>query len=87
MAIVLTATAPSRELYDQVSGKIGAEIAPGLIVHTASEVDGVVRIVDIWESADHAMAFARDRLGPAIAAVGADMNPPEITEVFDLQRP
>ncbi|MDQ1697192.1 MAG: hypothetical protein QOJ03_2545 [Frankiaceae bacterium] len=87
MAIVLTATAPTRELYDQVSGNIGAEIAPGLIVHTASEVDGAVRIVDIWESADDAMAFARDRLGPAIAAAGAEMSPPEITEVFDLQRP
>ena len=87
MAIVLIATAPSRELYDQVNSKIGTEIAPGLIVHTASEVDGAVRIVDIWESADHAMAFAADRLGPAIAAVGAEMNPPEILDVFDLQRP
>jgi hypothetical protein len=87
MAIVLTATAPTRELYEQVNGKIGPEIAPGLIVHTASEVAGEIRIVDVWESAEDAMAFARDRLGPAIAAVGAQMDQPEIVEVFDLLRP
>ena len=87
MAIVLTAKAPSREIYEQVNAKVGSEVAPGLIVHTASEVDGAVRIVDVWESAEHAMAFAQDRLGPAIAAAGQQMDMPEIVEVFDLLRP
>jgi hypothetical protein len=89
MAIVLKSVAPSRELYEQVNAKLGSalEAAPGLIVHTASEVGGEVHIVDVWESEDAAMAFGRDHLAAAIESVGGVMEMPEITEVFHIQRP
>lgn len=88
MAIVLKSTAPSRELYEQVTAKLGPDlaIAPGLIVHTASEVGGEVHIVDVWESEEHAMAFGRDHLAAAVESVGGVMELPDITEVFHIQR-
>jgi hypothetical protein len=43
----------------------------GLILHAASETEtGQVQIVDVWESAEHAGAFARARLFPAFEAAG-----------------
>src|SRR5215211_3228347 len=86
----------SYEIYQQVSENLGVDSDPpeGLIVHTASEVDGQLKIVDIWESEEHAERFGRERLGPAIAAVAGDemAGPPEpeqiqIYEIKSLVRP
>lgn len=84
------------EMYQQVNAKVDVENDPpdGLIVHTASEVDGKLKIVDIWDSAEHADRFGHERLGPAIAEVaGAQMaGPPEppqveIYEIKNLVKP
>lgn len=73
------------DIYKQVEAKIGVENDPpeGLIVHTASEVDGQLKIVDIWESEEHADRFGQERLGPAIAEVAgqAMAGPPEPGQV------
>jgi heme-degrading monooxygenase HmoA len=58
------------------------------VLHTAGEgADGTTRIVTVWESAEHAEAFQRDRLFPAFEATGAmgDGPPPEPErfETFD----
>jgi len=63
----------------------------GLIIHTASEVDGRVRVVDVWESQQAYEAFERDRLMPAFAAAGITpemqaMAQPERSETFDVLR-
>ena len=75
----------SFEIYQQVDAKLQAENDPpeGLIVHTASVVDGKLKIVDIWESEEHAQRFGKERLGPAIAEVaGEEMAaPPEPDQV------
>src|SRR3954467_1588451 len=82
--------------YDQVQDKINTEGDPpeGLIVHTASEVDGKLKIVDVWESEEHADRFGRERLGPAIMEGAGDEvgGPPEpdqieIYEVRTLVKP
>jgi hypothetical protein len=88
MAIVLTTTIPTRELYDQVNAKVGPEHPDGLIIHTASEVDGEVRVTDVWESAEAAMSFAQHRLGPAVAAVTgqAPDGAPDMVETFNVRR-
>jgi hypothetical protein len=84
------------DIYQQVSAKADVENNPpdGLIVHTASEVDGTLKIVDIWESAEQAERFGQERLGPAIAEVtGQQMaGPPdpaqvEIYEIKTLVKP
>jgi quinol monooxygenase YgiN len=86
MAVVLITTAPSRELYEQVVAVVGEETPPGCIVHTASEVDGGVRVVDVWESQQHIDDYFQAKLGPAFAQVGMEAQPPELTETFRVER-
>jgi hypothetical protein len=84
------------DIYKQVSEKLDTEGNPpdGLIVHTASEVDGKLKIVDVWESQEDAERFGRERLGPAIMEVAGDQvgGPPEpdqieIYEIRNLVKP
>jgi hypothetical protein len=84
------------EIYQQVEGKIDAENNPpdGLIVHTASVVDGKLKIVDVWESEEQAQRFGQERLGPAIMEVAGEQigGPPrpdqvQIYEIKAMVRP
>jgi hypothetical protein len=85
MAIVVTAWAPSRNAYEAVHEQVGGPAA-GLIVHTASEVDGKVRIVEVWESRQYFDEFVQSKLGPALANLGVEMDPPELSETFSIER-
>lgn len=84
MAVVLISYAPSREAYDAVGAEAGGATPPGCIVHTASEVDGRVRVVDVWESQQHIDDFFQSTLGPAFARLGIEPEQPEMTETFDI---
>jgi quinol monooxygenase YgiN len=86
MAVVLIAWAPSREAYEAVDDEVGRTAPPGCIVHTASEVDGKVRVVDVWESKQHIDEFFQSKLGPAFEKLGVEMDPPELTETFWIER-
>lgn len=87
MAIVLITTAPSRDLYEQITAEIGTETPRGCIVHTASDVDGGVRIVEVWESQADLDDFFQGKLGPAFAKFGVEPQaPPERMETFNLLR-
>ena len=88
MPIVLTTTIPTRELYEQVDAKLGTDPIPGLIVHTAREEGGEVRVTDVWESVEAANEFGQNRLGPAVAEVTgqAPTGPPDMVEVFNIRR-
>ena len=46
----------------------------GLIVHGAAEVDGVMRVAQIWESEWYAKRFDELLLAPALEAVGAPLD-------------
>jgi len=86
MATVLTAWAPSRTAYQTIHDELGGT-APGLIVHTASEVDGKVRIVEVWESRQHIDEWFETTGGPVLDKLGVEMDgPPELTETFSLER-
>ena len=79
MPAVLIMTMPEgvdRQWMHAVREQIGVQDNPpdGLIVHTESEVDGRVRVGDVWESKDAHERFAEQRLGPAIQAVSARMG-------------
>jgi hypothetical protein len=43
----------------------------GLIMHGAVEVDGTMRVAQIWESEWYATRFDEDVLAPALDVVGA----------------
>ncbi|HTR72078.1 MAG TPA: hypothetical protein VMG80_00655 [Solirubrobacteraceae bacterium] len=86
MPVVLITTAPSREDYEKLVDIVGEGPPPGCIVHTASEVDGGVRVVDVWESQQHVDDFFQTKLGPAFAQAGIEAQPPELTETFRIER-
>ena len=50
----------SREQYDRLNGEI-AEDPEGLILHTAAEHGGGMRIIDVWESEDAYRRFEQKR--------------------------
>ncbi len=73
MTFVVIGKAPSREAYEQVSaalGDVANDPPPGLLVHTASETEDGVQLVDVWESRQAAEEFERTRLLPAMGASG-----------------
>jgi quinol monooxygenase YgiN len=86
MAVVMTTWAPSREAYEAVNDIVGREAPPGCIVHTASEVDGKIRVTDVWESRQHIDDFFQSKLGPALQQLGVEMDPPELVETFWVER-
>jgi hypothetical protein len=81
----------SRDEYDRLNAEIPDD-PQGLILHTASEKDGRMRIVDVWESKDAYERFERDVLMPAMGRIGsappAGGPPPrDEFEVHNMRRP
>ena len=53
----------------------------GLLAHAATEVDGRLRVMDVWESREHFDRFVEQRLRAAIGEVMGDRaEAPEVTE-------
>jgi hypothetical protein len=98
MTVLVTADLPVSRADVEAVGKDMGDVydnpPDGLIVHTATENGDGVRIVDVWESAEHQQRFMAERLGPSIAKVmqerGLPMDGPPppfvITEAFDVIR-
>ncbi len=86
MAVVVIARAPSREAYEALDNEVGRTAPPGCIVHTASEVNGRVHVVEVWESQQHIDEFFQSKLGPAFEKLGVELDPPELTETFWIKR-
>lgn len=90
MAVRVTLEFPANaEQYDRVNQEIDAEGAPdGLIVHSAVDQGGTMKVVDVWESAEKFGAFAEGRLGPKAAEVlggGGPPPEPQIEEVHNYE--
>ena len=77
--------------YDNLMKTLDLDDAPppGLIVHTAGwdETSGVFRIFAVWESAEQASTFIRDRVRPVLEE--ALPNPdrpdaPDLESMYDL---
>jgi hypothetical protein len=66
------------DTYERVTAELGmaGDPPPGLLLHSAGEVDGRWQIVDVWESEEQARQFYEGRLTKAIEAV-IGMAPPE----------
>jgi len=77
--------------YDHVIGRLSLDSEPpaGLIVHTAGwdEQARVFRIVAVWESAEQAAAFMRDRLQPVLDEGPANpvrREEPDVQTMYEL---
>jgi hypothetical protein len=64
----------SRDEYDRLNAEI-AEDPQGLILHTAAEHGGGMRIIDVWESEDAYRRFEEQTLFPAMGRAG--LEPPQ----------
>ena len=64
------------DTYDAINANIDIEHQHplGLIMHSACEVDGTVRIAQIWDSDEYARRFDSEILKPALEAVGAPLD-------------
>lgn len=70
--------------YDRVGEALNfpADWPDGLLAHGSAEIDGHLRVVDVWESAGHFDRFVEQRLGSAIAeTLGERAEQPERGDV------
>ena len=90
MAVLMTTEfEATAEQYDAVDKALDGSNNPpdGLIAHSAQDLGGKLRVVDVWESAEAFGAFAENKLGPTIAETLGDDGPPapepEFTELHN----
>ncbi len=65
------------ELFDKLNAVVDPDRNPpqGLIFHASGPVDGGWGVLDFWESRADFDRFAAERIGPAMAAIGATGQP------------
>jgi hypothetical protein len=70
------------EQIDQLNAAIDPDGNPpdGIIFHSSGPVDGGWGVIDFWQSREQFDRFAEERIGPAMAAIGAPGPPPEVHE-------
>jgi hypothetical protein len=79
MAVAMIVDNPegSQEIYDTVREKIGLDRPAGGIFHAAGpSPNGGWRVIEVWESKEDAQRFVKERLVPALEAVGVALPPP-----------
>ena len=70
--------------YDAVCETLNfpADWPDGLLAHGSAEVDGHLRVVDVWESGGHFDRFVDERLGAAIGqALGDRAEQPQRNDI------
>jgi hypothetical protein len=79
----------TREQYDAVREKIGVgegNMPDGGLLHFAGEgPDGAWRVVEVWESEDHARAWD-EKLQPVLSAQGVTRPAPQTWQVHNLMK-
>ena len=79
MAVGIRVKVPggSAELIDRLNAEIDPDGNPpdGLIFHASGPVDGGWGVLDFWQSRAEFDRFAAERIGPAMAAIGATGQP------------
>ena len=81
MPVVMMVDNPSgtAELYDKVRAQLGQDRAAGGTVHLAGpSPGGGFRVIEVWESREQAERFIHERFRPALEALGAAAQRPEI---------
>ncbi len=71
--------------YDAIFAALDDARPDGLILHLASPSGSGMRIIEVWQSAEHSARFAGRTLAPVVAAIGGDL-PPGSREVLPVHR-
>lgn len=64
--------------YDQVTQQTGSEKPEGVHAHIAGEVDGGIRVIEVWDSTDAIERYMASGLGEAMQQ--ANVPEPKITD-------
>ncbi|MDQ6916019.1 MAG: hypothetical protein M3155_09455 [Actinomycetota bacterium] len=88
MSLLVRFTPPSAtiEQYDQTIQRLeeGGDFPPdGLDYHVCFEVDGQVRVSEIWDSREQFDAFG-ERLMPVLEEAGIDPGQPEFLDIHNI---
>lgn len=91
MAVLRLARWPvGEEVYDAVVAqmRLHTEHPIGLIMHSATYIDGELQVMQVWDSAEFAVRFEEDVLGPALQASGVTQaGEVRLYELHDLVTP
>jgi hypothetical protein len=70
------------EQFDRLEAAVDPDSNPpdGLIFHASGPIDGGWGVIDFWESRQKFDRFSEERIGPAMAAIGATAGPPDVHE-------
>jgi hypothetical protein len=82
------ASETSKEQYDDTIRRLeeAGDFPPdGLDYHVCFEVDGQLRVSEVWDSQEQIDAFA-ERLMPILEDVGIDPGQPQIVDVHNIIR-
>jgi hypothetical protein len=74
------------ERYEQTIKRLeaaGAGAPAGRLYHVAFEADGLIQVVDIWESQESFEAFGAT-LVPIMSELGAEPGPPQVSPVHNI---
>ena len=66
------------EQYDQVNQQMGSEKPEGVHVHIAGEIEGGIRVIEVWDSTDAIDRYMGSGLGEAMQQ--ANVPEPKITD-------
>ena len=82
VGIRLKLAGTTAEQFDQLHAAVDPVGNPpdGLIFHASGPVEGGWGVLDFWESREHFDRFSADRIGPAMAAIGATGGAPDVHE-------
>jgi len=82
VGIRLKLTGVTAEQFDKLQAAIDPDGNPpdGIIFHSSGPVDGGWGVIDFWKSREHFDRFSEDRIGPAMAAIGAAGPAPDVHE-------
>ena len=72
--------------YDQTIKALeaaGAGAPPGRLYHCAFEADGLIEVVDVWESQETFEAFGAT-LVPIMTELGVDPGAPQVSPVHNI---
>jgi hypothetical protein len=88
VTVVLDALNMTRQHYDEISKKTyfpPGKLPRGLVHHIASEHNGGLRIVEVWDSEADCKAYFEDSLAPATKEAGVELTASQTSPVVRMR--
>ena len=73
------------DTHRRIDAAIGEDPADGLVLHSAGPSESGTRVLDVWETKDHANRFFETRIVPALASLGMEPGPPLSLTEFEVE--